>query len=95
VKIKPTPVTAALAGVFSAIAWPALWAKFGDSASSGSVELIIGTLLVLALPAHALVLGFQRQATDARTLDTALLKRIGSWLVAGAVTVALASAFRA
>ena len=92
VKITPTPVTAALAGAFSALVWPALWSRFGGSESSGSVELVIATLLVIALPAHAFVVGFGRSPASAgRTLDTALLKRIGAWLAAAGV-VALAGA---
>jgi len=53
-------------------------------------------LLAVALPAHAFVVGFGRgQAPDARTLDTALLKRIGAWLAAAAATVVIAGFFRA
>lgn len=92
--IQPTPITAALAGVFSAVAWPLLWAKYGHAASTGGVELIIGTLLLVALPAHAFVVGFKREATDARKVGQALLKRIGSWLGASAITVLVALAVR-
>lgn len=88
--LTPTPVTAALAGAFSAITWPLLWAQFGQSDTSGSLELIVATLLVVALPAHALVMGFgYRPAQDARKLDTALLKRIGAWLGMAILTTAL------
>jgi hypothetical protein len=81
VNFNPTPVTAALAGVFS---------KYGQVESSGSVELIAGTLLLVALPAHAFVMGLAyRQAPGAKGLDTALLKRVGAWLGAAAITVAL------
>jgi hypothetical protein len=90
VNFNPTPVTAALAGVFSAVTWPMLWAKYGQVESSGSVELIAGTLLLVALPAHAFVMGLAyRQAPGAKGLDTALLKRVGAWLGAAAITVAL------
>jgi hypothetical protein len=93
--IRPTPLTAAAAGVFSALAWPYLWSKHGDAAASGGLELIIGTLLLVALPAHAFVVGFRRsQGADPRAVDTALLKRIGSWLAASALTVLVASAVR-
>ena len=93
--IQPTPITAALAGVFSALAWPFLWSKYGHAAAAGGVEMIVGTLLLVALPAHAFVVGFRRmQAADARAVDTALLKRIGSWLAASAVTVLVAMALR-
>jgi len=95
-KINPTPVTAALAGVFSAIAWPLLWSRFGNAASAGSVELILATLLVIALPAHAFVVGFGRHGGSAvRTMATALLKRIGAWLVAAIATALVAAALRA
>lgn len=90
--ITPTPLTAALAGAFAALAWPLLWSWFGSSSATGSMELIVGTLLVVAVPAHAFVVGFNaRRAPDARTLDTALLKRIGCWIGAAAVTAAIAS----
>lgn len=95
-KITPTPVSAALAGVFSAIVWPVLWSKFGSSGSAGSVELVAATLLVIALPAHAFVVGFGRnQAPGARTLDTALLERIGAWLLAAGATAAMGAFIRA
>lgn len=88
--LTPTPVTAALAGAFSALTWPLLWARFGQSDTSGSMELIVATLLVVALPAHALVMGFgYRPEPHSRKLDTALLKRIGAWLGAAILTTAL------
>ena len=93
--IIPTPITAALAGLFSAFVLPFLWAHFGGSGSADSIGLVVAFLLVVALPAHAFVLGFGRQVSDARTLDTALLKRVGAWLVAVAATVAVAELFRA
>jgi hypothetical protein len=96
VSLNPTPVTAALAGIFSAIAWPLLWARFGSSPSGGNVEIVLITLLVIALPAHAFVVGFSRsQAAGARTVDTALLKRVGAWLLAAAATAAAVAAMRA
>ena len=93
--VRPTPITAALAGVFSALAWPLLWSKYGHAAAAGGVEMIIGTLLLVALPAHACVVGFKAsQGTDPRAVDMALVKRVASWLAAGAVTVLAASALR-
>src|SRR5690349_772245 len=77
--IRPTPVTAALAGVFSALAWPVLWTRYGATAASGGIEMILGTLLLVALPAHAFVVGFARsQPVDARKVDPALVRRVGS-----------------
>ncbi len=76
-----------LAGVFSAVLWPLLFARFSNLPSGGTVEVVILTLLVIALPAHAFVVGFGRSPTaSARTLDTALLKRIAAWLSAAALT---------
>lgn len=92
-KLTPTPLTAALAGIFSAVVWPLMWARFGGADSTGSIELVVATLLVIALPAHAFVVGFgPQQSPGARTLDTALLKRIGAWLAAAAVTVGVGAA---
>lgn len=93
--VTPTPITAALAGVFSAIAWPLLWARYGSAASAGSTELILATLLVIALPAHAFVVGFGRGAGSAgRTMDTALLKRVGAWLLAAVATAVAGAVLR-
>ena len=58
--------------------------------------MVVAFLLAVALPAHAFVIGFGRsQIPNARTLDTALLKRIGAWLAAAAATVVIAEVFRA
>jgi hypothetical protein len=81
VKITPTPWTAAAAGAVAAIAWPFLWSRFGGAGSAGSVELVVSTLLVIALPAHAFVVGFGRSTSAAPgSVDRALLKRVGAWL---------------
>ena len=86
--ITATPITAALAGAFSAAVWPLLWSRFGGE-TGDSAGLVIATLLAIALPAHLFVVGLGRADQDAsRTLDTALLRRIASWLLAAAaVTV--------
>lgn len=89
--IRPTPITAALAGVLAAIAWPLMRTHLGGGGSGASVELIIATIVLIALPAHALVVGFRREAS-AGAMDTALLKRVGIWLAAAAGTVLLRSA---
>lgn len=95
-KITPTLITAALAGIFSALLWPLLWTRYGGTASSGTVELIVGTLLTVAFPAHAFVVGLgHSQKAGVRTLDTALLKRIAAWLLAAVVTFAVSAAYRA
>lgn len=83
--ITPTPLTAALAGVFASLVMPALWSRFGTD----SGVLVIAFLAVVAFPAHAFVVGFGRkEAAHVRSVDTALLKRVGAWLVAACVTAA-------
>ena len=75
---------------------PFFWSRYGDAASSASIELLAAFLLLVALTAHAFVMGFGRnQMANPRTLDTALLKRIGSWVTAVAATVVVAATFRA
>lgn len=92
VKLSPTPLTAALAGALAGIVMPMLWNRLaGDS-----MMLVLAFLLVVALPAHALVVGFGRnQTADARTLDTALLKRVGAWLLTAVASTVIAQAVRA
>ena len=93
--IQPTPVTAALAGALSAIAWPWLWPLVNDPSSSSTTWLVAGMLLFVALPAHALVVGFRRQAVASGPgIDKALLVRIGAWLLSAAVCSALVSLYR-
>ena len=89
--IRPSLLTAAIAGIIAAVAWPFLWERFGGPAADG-VGLIVATLLVIALPAHALVVGFVPPEGGRRSLDTALLKRIGVWLAAVAGVVVLRAA---
>lgn len=90
-KLTPTPLTAALAGVFSALVMPVLWTRL----ASDSISMVLAFVLVVALPAHAFVVGFARPAGDGRSLDVALLKRVGAWLVASAATLVLAQVLRA
>ena len=86
-KLTPTPVTAALAGVFAALVMPALWPRLGDD----TLNWVFAFLLVIALPAHALVVGFNapRESAARGALDTALLKRVAAWLLAAVATVVL------
>ncbi|HEY0818043.1 MAG TPA: hypothetical protein VGD46_04640 [Rhizobacter sp.] len=89
-KITPTPWTAAAAGAVAALAWPHLWSRFGGAGSAGSVELVVSTLLVIALPAHAFVVGFGRSGSSTPGgVDTALLKRVGAWLLTAIVVTLL------
>lgn len=85
-KIRPSPVTAAIAGVFSAVTMPLLWPRL----QADSVWLMLAFVLLVALPAHAFVVGFERTSNAANTLDIALLKRIGAWLGATAVVLVVA-----
>jgi glycopeptide antibiotics resistance protein len=91
-KITPTPITAALAGAFGGIVMPMLWSRL----SADSMILVLAFLLVVALPAHAFVVGFGRnQTADPRTVDTALLKRVGAWLAVAVVAAGISHVLRA
>ncbi len=93
--VTPTPVTAALAGVFCGLTWPMIWPHVTGTEASATLWLVLATIVLVALPAHAFVLGFQRSETpSARSLDVALLTRIGTWLAGGVVTALLVAAFR-
>ncbi|AMO22478.1 hypothetical protein GCM10027034_28560 [Ramlibacter solisilvae] len=93
--MSPTPITAALAGIFSGLVVPPLWSRLGES-GAGNIGWIVAFLALVVLPAHAFVVGFahSREPT-ARTVDTALLKRVGAWLVATAAAIAIAGFFHA
>ncbi|HEX7441616.1 MAG TPA: hypothetical protein VF319_16135 [Caldimonas sp.] len=91
----PTPVTAGLAGIFSGLTWPLIWPFFNGTAALGTVWLMLATIVLVALPAHAFVLGFKRkQIVRADAIDSALLVRIGAWLACAAATAFLVSGFR-
>jgi hypothetical protein len=94
--LTPSPLTAALAGAFSAIAWPMLWTATHDPASMFSLWLVIGTVLVVALPAHAFVMGFSRPVSGAggRAVDIGLLVRVLAWVVAAMSTVGITHLLR-
>lgn len=90
-KITPTPVTAALAGAFSAWVMPTLWPRLANE----TMWLVPAFLLVVALPAHAFVVGMgPGQAGSSGGVDVPLLKRIGAWLAAAAVALVVAQALR-
>jgi hypothetical protein len=91
VNITPTLTTATLAGTFTGFVMPLLWARL----ASDSAYLIIAFLLVVALPAHALVAGFGWQQRAGTTLDTALLKRIGAWLLCALIAAAFSQLLNA
>jgi hypothetical protein len=84
-KITPTLPTAILAGVFAGLAMPLLWSRL----ATDSTLLVVAFLLCVALPAHAFVAGFGWQHKAGTTLDSALLKRVGAWLLAALVATAI------
>lgn len=95
-KITPTLFSAALAGAFSALAWPVLWPLVSDPRPSSSAWLVAGTLLFIALPAHAFVVGIgHSQAQAGHAIDIALLKRTAAWLAAASVVAGIIALYRA
>lgn len=95
-KLTPTVPTAAMAGAFSAASWPLLWPLFQDPGASSGVGLVAGMLLLVALPAHAFVVGFDRTAIPAgHAVDRPLLQRIGAWLLTAALTAGAMALYRA
>lgn len=79
-KIAPTPLTAALAGMFTGAVMPWLWPRLGED----TLYWIAAFLLVIALPAHAFVVGFARPPGD-----SGLGRRVVAWLVAAIAMVVL------
>ncbi len=91
--LAPTPVTAALAGAFSALALPAASRWLAASGSDAGTGFVLAFLLLVALPAHAGVLGLRRpEGTPARAVDKPLLVRVGCWLGAALVVSLLSLA---
>jgi len=89
VNLTPTPLSAAIAGAFSAWALPAFSKWLGSDADT-SFNYVIGFLLLVALPAHAGVLGLRRQkGPPAQGVDKPLLIRVGAWLAAAAAVSGL------
>ena len=94
--LTPTPVTAAIAGLFSGLTWPLIWPFFQSTASVDSVWLMLATVVLVALPAHAFVLGFKkRRLVSGEVLESALLVRVAVWLACAASAALLVSAYRA
>ncbi|WP_334179966.1 hypothetical protein [Pseudoxanthomonas sp.] len=85
--LTPTPITAAIAGLFAGIVMPLIWPKLGDE----TMYWVFAFLLVIALPMHVLVVGINpnRNAAGRGGVDAAVLKRVAIWLVAGIAAVAL------
>ncbi|AKC86693.1 hypothetical protein [Pseudoxanthomonas suwonensis] len=84
-RITPTPLTAALAGVFTGLAMSWLWPRLGDD----TLYWIAAFLLVVALPAHAFVVGFGQRPGTTGAVDAALLKRVVAWLFAAIAVIVL------
>ncbi|HSC62216.1 MAG TPA: hypothetical protein VLD35_01165 [Caldimonas sp.] len=94
-RVSPTPVTAALAGIFSGLTWPVVWPLVARGDTSATLWLVLATIALVAMPAHAFVLGFQRrEAAAAGGVDVALLTRIASWLAGGVLAALLGAAVR-
>jgi hypothetical protein len=90
VKVTPTPITAAIAGLLAGLVMPVLWLRLGGE----GLALVAAFLLVVALPAHAFVVGFSHgEPAASRTLDIALLKRVGAWLSAAVVAIVFTHVF--
>ena len=93
-RLAPTPVTAALSGTFSGLAWPLLRPVFSGTDSLSTLWLVLGTIVLVALPAHAFVVGFERRQTaGAEATDGALLVRVGAWLLCAVITAVMISIY--
>lgn len=93
--IAPTPVTAALAGVFSGLTWPWIWPFVQGTSASSTLWLVLGTIVLVAVPAHALVLGVQPgRAAAPGAVDSALLVRVAAWLACAAFAAVALSMLR-
>ena len=93
--LPATPITAALAGVFSAVAWTFLWPLLVDERPSSTIWLVGGTLVLIAIPAHLFVVGTGHgKSFGERTLEPAFQRRLISWLAAAALTTILATLYR-
>ncbi len=58
------------------------------------MPFILAMIVTIALPVQAFVIGARSEQDRAsRTLDTALLKRIGAWLLAAVVVTGLRTLF--
>jgi hypothetical protein len=70
---------------------PFVWSRFGND----SMAVIPAFLVVVAVPAHAFVVGFGHSLpADGRKLDTALFKRVAAWLGAAVAVVAIGQVVR-
>lgn len=91
-KVSPTPITAALAGLVAGTAMSLLWVRLAND----TMLLLVAFLLLVALPAHAFVVGFGHRDTAAPgTVDTALLKRGAIWLLSAVLAIGVSQALQA
>lgn len=89
VNLSPSPLTAALAGAFSAIALPLMRHWIGQDEGL-NIPLILAMIVTVALPAQTFVVGQRSDdGTGARTWDAAMFKRIGAWIAAAGVVTGL------
>jgi hypothetical protein len=78
--LSPTPFTAALAGLFSALALPAATRWLGEGSGDGMLFVVV-FLIVVVLPAHAFVLGLRpTQGAPSRSVDRPLVVRTLAWV---------------
>lgn len=93
--LPPTPVTAAAAGAFSAIAWFFMSPLLNDDQASSSLMLFIGMLLLVAAPAHLFVIGIgQGKTFHERTLEPSFQWRLGAWLASALLTSGLTTLWK-
>ena len=85
-KLTPTPITAAIAGLFAGIVMPLVWPRLGDEA----LNWVFAFLLIIALPMHVLVVGFnQPREAGQGGFSSALIKHVAIWLASAVAAVAL------
>lgn len=88
-QIRPTPVSAAVAGVVSALVMTVLWPRLGED----SLTWVLAFVLVIALPLHVFVVGFGRAREPGSGADPALIRRVAVWLLAGLATLGIGQLF--
>ncbi len=86
-RLTPTPITAALAGIVAGTALSVFWQ------ADDTLLLIVAFLLAVALPAHAFVVGFGPTASARAGVDAALLTRVVVWLVAAGLAIGVVQMF--
>ncbi|MFL6586663.1 MAG: hypothetical protein ACJ8GV_07215 [Luteimonas sp.] len=90
-RITPTPITAALAGIVAGTAMSVFWLRLADD----TMLMVVAFLLAVALPAHAFVVGFgPNQAVGGGAVDKAFLTRGLVWLLSAALAIGVTQALR-